>query len=290
MNEYFERYREYKINVEGKSTKYMTMVLITLKEVCNFFQIEDIDNFCKLTSKDISNWLISLAKNNISNSTRNTKLSYLKSFFDYLEFIERKEIDRYIKRIPNAKVPYRVKNYPNSLDMDRLIENTKSQRTKAMIVVIRNTGVRFSELIQITCKDIENGYANIIGKGNKERTIYFNLNTQRVCKRYINSRRKKIVERTGVDTDLLFINKFGKVVSEVAFCEELKKSAMNSGITWYKEMTPHKLRHGFASEQIKENGADLATIRDALGHTNIATTNRYLHTEENLVKQMMTKE
>ena len=192
-------------------------------------------------------------------------------------------------------MPRRETKYLDGDTARDLLAFTRDIRVKTGMAIIFATGVRFCELVQITCTDIENGYANIIGKGNKERQIYFPLWVQEIARQFMESKRAEIVERNGKQNDdTLMLNDNGNVLirrnfegSMKSWARKFNESPLHYGeIDWWEHFSPHKLRHSFGTEQLR-NGNDIATVRDELGHSSIATTNNYSHSSQDRVKMAM---
>lgn len=279
----------YKIDIEGKNQSSIDSYMRILRDFCVDMEIETYEDLINIKAQDIKNWLINLANKNNIETTRNNKLSVVKQIFLFLENEKKENIDVNIRNIKYAKTPYKESKYVDNDLAFELIAETSNQRTKSAIILIIKTGVRFKELMQINCSDIERGYAKIIGKGNKERTIWFNADVTKICTDFIKGKRKKIIEKTGVETDLLLISDNGKPMTRQSFSKSLKNLARRIGLYWYDEISPHKLRHGCISSALKE-GVPINVVRDMAGHSNIMTTNRYAHTQEEQVKMAMLRD
>ena len=279
-------FKIYKVNVEGRSESSVNLYLSHIKEFCKDMNITNYEEFINVKAQIIKDWLVSQAQKGNEPTTRNNKLSAIKQIYSYLELEKEIDVDRRIDKIPNAKTSTKEVKYADKDIANQLIKCTKNQRTKAAISIIECTGVRFSELLQITRKDIERGYATIVGKGNKERTIWFNDDCIKICNKYINGKWKKIIDDTKVNTDLLFISNNGKILTKQSFSTTLKTCSRRIGLYWADEMSPHKLRHGFITEKLND-GVPIQIVRDAVGHSNISTTNKYSHSKDDAVKQVM---
>lgn len=285
----FNDFCTYKIDIEGKNQSSIDSYMRILRDFCIDMEIETYEDLINIKAQDIKNWLINLANKNNIETTRNNKLSVVKQIFLFLENEKKENIDVNIRNIKYAKTPYKESKYVDNDLAFELIAETSNQRTKSAIILIIKTGVRFKELMQINCSDIERGYAKIIGKGNKERTIWFNADVTKICTDFIKGKRKKIIEKTGVETDLLLISDNGKPMTRQSFSKSLKNLARRIGLYWYDEISPHKLRHGCISSALKE-GVPINVVRDMAGHSNIMTTNRYAHTQEEQVKMAMLRD
>jgi site-specific recombinase XerD len=286
MNDLFKRFIAYKTNVEGKSENSINQYIYRLTEFFNQFEINTVDKSISTTVDTVKQWLILLANKNNSPSTRNAKLTAVKEFYKFLKENEKINIDTDILTLKFAKVPKREAKFMDEETAVEFIESIGNLRTQACAVITFTTGLRYCELRDITVDDIKNGYANVIGKGNKERTVYFSAWCLKLVNKYINKKRKHIIERTGVKTNRLILSDEGNIMNDGHYNDSLKHYAEKCGIDWYSVLSSHKLRHSFATDKAVK-GYDMATIRDALGHTNIATTNRYVHSQKERIKNMM---
>ena len=286
IDKLLEEFKTYKIDVEGKAEDSINLYIKNIKKFCEDMNIKDYEALISTKAQTIKDWLSILAEKENTAITRNNKLSAIKQIFCFLEDEKEVAIDRKISKIKYAKTMQKETKYMDEIQMEELLTITTNQRTKAAIAIINNTGVRFAELIQITCTDIERGFAVIIGKGNKERTIFFSHSTIAICKNFINGKRRHIVEKYNLDTDLLFLSDYGNIMKAQNFINSLKFYAQKMGIYWSSEMSPHKLRHSCITKALND-GVPIQVVRDMVGHTNIQTTNRYSHSKEDEINRAM---
>lgn len=295
LEQVFKSYRDYKTKIEGKSKNSIDQYLYRIQSFLDYNNIKTKEDLLKMNSQNVKNWLSDLADKGNKERSRNTKLTAIKEIYKFLKDEFKDQIDEDILRIPFAKVPKREAKYLDGDTARDLLAFTRDIRVKTGMAIIFATGVRFCELIQITCTDIENGYANIIGKGNKERQIYFPLWVQEIARQFMESKRAEIVERNGKQNDdTLMLNDNGNVLirrnfegSMKSWARKFNESPLHYGeIDWWEHFSPHKLRHSFGTEQLR-NGNDIATVRDELGHSSIATTNNYSHSSQDRVKMAM---
>ncbi|EKN69675.1 site-specific tyrosine recombinase XerD [Neobacillus bataviensis LMG 21833] len=160
-------------------------------------------------------------------------------------------------------------------------------RDKAMLELLYATGIRVSELIGL---DIENihltmGFVRCMGKGNKERIIPIGRTAAEAIKHYLENGRPHFVTMKHHD-DALFLNHQGHRLTRQGFWKILKKLAKEAGIE--KELTPHTLRHSFATHLL-ENGADLRAVQEMLGHADISTTQIYTNVTKTRLKDVYSK-
>lgn len=289
IDKLLEEFKAYKIDVEGKAKDSIDLYIKNIKKFCEDMNIKDYETLISTKAQTIKDWLSILAERENSAVTRNNKLSAIKQIFCFLEDEKDVAVDRKINKIKYAKTKQKETKYLDEKQMEELLAITTNQRTKSAIAILNNTGVRFSELIQITCTDIERGFATIIGKGNKERTVFFTHQTIAICKNFINGKRRHIVEKYNLDTDLLFLSDYGNVMKAPNFINSLKYYAERMGIYWSNEMSPHKLRHSCITKALND-GVPIQVVRDMVGHTNMQTTNRYSHSKDDEIRKAMLRE
>lgn len=286
----FERFKSYKLNIENISERSLEQYEKILTGLLTFLgkSINDEDFIINLTATEIKEYIENLARLGKEPSTRNKTLATIKSFYKYLYNEENIEVDTRIFFIKKAKKPYKEPLWLQEDEIKELLNSIKCPRTKSMVEMLYYTGMRFSEIINITIEDFMNGKAIITGKGNKQRTIYFGNEELIECvSNYVLTKRQDIIKRTGKNTDLLFINNNGNKMVAQNFISTLKKCAKRvEGLNRYKEMSPHKLRHSFITNALL-NGESISVVRDAVGHSNIATTNNYAHSTRKSVENLM---
>ena len=289
IDKLLEEFKTYKVDVEGKAEDSINLYIKNIKKFCEDMNIKDYETLISTKSQTIKDWLSILAEKENSAVTRNNKLSAIKQIFCFLEDEKDVVVDRKINKIKYAKTKQKETKYLDEKQMEELLAITTNQRTKSAIAILNNTGVRFSELIQITCTDIERGFAIIVGKGNKERTVFFTHQTIAICRNFINGKRRHIVEKYNLDTDLLFLSDYGNVMKASNFINSLKYYAERMGIYWSNEMSPHKLRHSCITKALND-GVPIQVVRDMVGHTNMQTTNRYSHSKDDEIRKAMLRE
>ena len=289
IDKLLEEFKTYKVDVEGKAEDSINLYIKNIKKFCEDMNIKDYETLISTKSQTIKDWLSILAEKENSAVTRNNKLSAIKQIFCFLEDEKDVVVDRKINKIKYAKTKQKETKYLDEKQMEELLAITTNQRTKSAIAILNNTGVRFSELIQITCTDIERGFAIIVGKGNKERTVFFTHQTIAICRNFINGKRRHIVEKYNLDTDLLFLSDHGNIMKASNFINSLKYYAERMGIYWSDEMSPHKLRHSCITKALND-GVPIQVVRDMVGHTNMQTTNRYSHSKDDEIRKAMLRE
>lgn len=169
-----------------------------------------------------------------------------------------------------------------SLLLDINPNNAFEYRNKAMLELMYSSGLRVSELINLSLNDIDlnENIVKVFGKGSKERIVPVGDYATEALDKYIHEYRNSMLK--GYLTDALFLNNHGKVMTRQGFFKILKKIAKEKGIK--KEFSPHTLRHSFATHML-EYGADLRSIQELLGHANMSTTSIYTHVRSDLLRE-----
>lgn len=285
-----ENFKKYKINIENISLKSIEQYEKSLMQMFEYLG-KDINNdkdILGITSNDVKNYIEHLAISGKEPTTRNKSLAVIKSFYKYMYSEENIEIDNKIFLIKRAKNKHREPLWLEQDEVNNYIKSIRCPRTKAMVEMLCYTGMRYSELINITLDDFFNGKAIITGKGNKERQVYFGNNElQCMVYDYILTKRRKIIKRTNKKTDLLFINNNGNKMIAQNFIKTLKDSAKD--LDRGNEMSPHKLRHSFITNALL-NGEPISVVRDAVGHSSISVTNNYAHSTKKSIEKLMNQD
>lgn len=234
--------------------------------------------FLMVNNKILSEYGHYLSKFHLGMNSIFRNLVAIKMFHRFLliEGFTKNDITRFIE------FPRLRKKLPQALnleELDRLLatENFKGllgKRNQAIIELLYATGMRVTELINLKRNDVNLNHQLLkcTGKGNKERWIPFTDRALHTLKDYIQLGRPKLVKK--IDTNLLFLNSQGQPISRQGVFYLIKNYAKKSGIK--KNVTPHTLRHTLATHLI-ENGADLRTVQEMLGHSDISTTQIYTH-------------
>ena len=237
----------------------------------------------------IEEFLAHLYDRKLKASSQARHLSSLKAFFRYAmleEIINHDPVDKIQgpkleRKLPEVLSVDEVNQLMDSIDLS-LANGT---RNRALLETMYSCGLRVSELcdLQISNLHLEIELIKVRGKGNKERWVPISQLAINHLHNYINHSR-----RTGkiVDEDIVFLNNRGKRLSRQSVFLILKKYAENAGIT--KNISPHTLRHSFATHLLK-GGADLKAIQDMLGHESITTTEIYAHIDQDFLRKTIMK-
>lgn len=239
-------------------------------------------NVKNIKEKDIESFLKYQIDLNDKTTTIAHKLTTIKNFHRYLlrEKIVVKDVALLIKR------PKLRKSLPKTLSvkeveylLDIKLNTPYDYRNKAMLELIYGTGIRVSELVNITVNDIDftNCIIRLVGKGNKERIIPLGEYSMYYLNLYI-EQRFSLLKRE--NSEALFLNNHGKKMTRQGFFKILKNILREKGLN--ENISPHTLRHSFATHLLN-CGADLRSIQEMLGHSNISTTRIYTHKSDERV-------
>ena len=217
-------------------------------------------------------------------------ISALKSYFNYLIF------EGHIQKSPMSDIesPKLEKKLPEVLTETEIIKLIESfdlndnfgQRNRTIIEVLYGTGIRVSELINMKLSNIlfKENIIKILGKGNKERFVPLGNIASNEINKYLKIRNRNIIDSKF--SDILFLNRYGRGLTRSMIFKIISDSFKK--ITLDKKISPHTLRHSFATHLLK-NGADLRTIQLILGHESITTTEIYTHLDINDLDDVLKK-
>jgi integrase/recombinase XerD len=241
----------------------------------NFASDRKIDS---LNTSDIREFLIFLREKGLSGASIARCLSSIKSFFKYLCLD--KQLENNPAEILNTPKSYR--NLPNVLssqDIDNLLNCPDKKsflglRNKAMLEILYATGLRVSELVNLKVSelDLEVGCIRTMGKGSKERMVPIGSMAKKAVNNYLLNSRPALMK--GQNAEEIFVTKRGGCMTRQGFWKLLKRYAIQSNIQ--ASVSPHILRHAFATHLL-ERGADLRSVQQMLGHSDISTTQIYTH-------------
>lgn len=251
-------------------------------------EVEQLDSLRKVERIHILNHLRHLKETTKTSRTVARHISSIRSFHQFL--IRERVVDN--DPTVHLEMPQMDKKLPNILSIEEVdalmqapaLDKANGMRDQAMLELLYASGMRVSECINLDVEDVNltMGFVRCFGKGGKERIIPLGKSALKACKTYLENARHTLL-KPGEKTDALFINQRGKRLTRQGFWKLLKQHAQKAGIQ--KELTPHTLRHSFATHLI-ENGADLRAVQEMLGHADISTTQIYTHVSKTRLKDV----
>ena len=226
----------------------------------------------------IRSWIVILIEEGISNRTVNRKIASLKAFFKFLVKVQIIEsspllLHKKLKEPKKAQVPFSINEIENVLDQYYNHDDFESLRNYLIILLLYTTGIRRSELINLKEIDIdfENNTLKVLGKRNKERYVPLLNSVKEVLINYLEL---KSIRYPSYSNEYVFITKKGVKVYET-LVYRVVNSYFSKASSKLKK-SPHILRHSFATHLLNE-GADLNSVKDLLGHSSLASTQVYTH-------------
>jgi len=255
----------------------------------NEIDIFDLDEkfFIKINLRDLISFFSYLDNDREnSNITRARKTASVRSFFHYLH-----KIIKVIDEDPSSEltVPKGNKRQPVYMTLDESlalltqVDGRNSERNYAIITLFLNCGMRISELVSIDIDKIRGDILTVVGKGNKERTVYLNEACIAAIENYLPIRYK-------IDTNkkALFLSEQKTRITPRGVQHMLKSQLKKAGLDFTK-YTPHKLRHTAATLMYKYGDVDIRALQEILGHTSVATTEIYTHIDEDRLRKAVSK-
>ncbi len=269
----FLNYLKYQKNFSDHTIKNYD---IDIKAFYTFIKKQDIN------TESIRKYLKELYEKKYTNKTISRKVSALKSYFKYLES-ENIIKENPMSLISNPKIEKTLPNYLNYDDLEKLLnypdqDKKEGLRDALILEMLYSLGCRVSELANIKVKDIDINDRKILilGKGNKERYVFYGSKCETLLEKYL---KKEMHE-------YLLTNKHGNKLNERTIRKIVDDNARKAGLEVH--VTPHTLRHTYATHLLND-GADLKSVSDLLGHENLSTTQIYTHVSNERLREVYLK-
>lgn len=240
-------------------------------------------NVHKLNTSEIEDYIAVLSRNGLSESSISRKLSSIRNYYIFL--MNEKQLEN--SPAHNIQSPKSSRHIPDILTYDEIrhmIMTTRDERfgirDRAVLELMYACGLRVSEVrtIELNNIDFENGFLRVMGKREKERIVPITFKALKAIRHYIDTEPKR-----QKNTKSLFLSRNGNELSRMAIWNIVKKYAVKAGIE--KAVHPHTFRHSFATHLL-ERGADLRSVQEMLGHSNIMTTEIYTHISSKYLREV----
>ena len=253
----------------------------------------DADYIGTITTSEVFDFLSYLANDRTPNpdapvpdygieaSSRARKLSAIKSFYKYLT-MRTKQLEE--NPVADLEYPKLRKSLPKYLTLEQssallqAVSGPNEKRDYAILMIFLNCGIRRSELVGLNLTDVYEDRLRVVGKGNKERFVYFGSACRKAIDAYLPERNKKVL----TDNRALFGSRDGNRISVTAVHRLVKKALLQAGLD-ATQFSAHKLRHTAATMMLS-GGVDVKTVQEVLGHENLNTTQIYTHIESTELK------
>ena len=286
-----ENFLEVLASEKGLSKNTLYSYKIDLDQFINFIKKKNIKTR-EFKDKDIKEFISTFKNKGYEKSTVSRKISSLTHFFNFL--LDEKEIE--INPLSNFEIPKQKKKLPIILSnkhIDKILEFTRQDqsatgiRLYTMIEILYATGIRISELVEMKLSSIyeDKNFLLVSGKGNKERLVPISKNTRETLDKYLTIRSHFISKK--IKSIWLFPSKQSSVghITRQRFNQLLNELNLRADLG-IKNISPHKLRHAFATHLL-ENGMDLRSLQQILGHADISTTQIYTHVLKERLKEII---
>lgn len=241
---------------------------VTLSEVYEYLAFLSRDRVKNQRSHD--------TEYGISAASRARKIASIKSFYKYLTVKANLLEDNPVQDLDSPKLPKSLPRYLNLEESERLLASVDSrsrERDYCILCIFLNCGLRISEIVGLNVSDLRADHLRVVGKGSKERVVYLNDSTAAAINDYLLVRR----QIDAVDKAALFLSNRRTRISREAVHSMVKKSLLRAGLDASK-YSAHKLRHTAATLML-QNGVDVRTLQELLGHEHLNTTQIYTHVD-----------
>ncbi len=231
-------------------------------------------------------YLASLKEEDYARRTIARRMAALRSFFRFL-CREETLAENPFTAVRSPKLEKRLPSFLDPGEMTCLLElpakDVRGRRDAAILELLYATGMRVSELAGLSLRDVDlaEGYALVYGKGSKERVVPVGRKANNAVNLYLELSRPKLYAKAKVQHDSLFVNKDGGPLTDRSIRRLVDKYVEQAAIA--KKVSPHTIRHTFATHLLN-NGADLRSVQELLGHVNLSTTQLYTHVTKERVK------
>lgn len=281
-----DEFINYLVEVKGASKNTVLSYQRDLHKLVTFLNEQGITTADNISETSLNSYILHMEKQGLASSTVSRNIASMKAFMLYLLKAQKIHTDP-TDRIKPPKVDKKLPGILTIEQVTKLLEGPdlsckKGMRDKAMLELLYATGIRVSELITLKVQDINYKSSFVICRSEqKERMIPFGSIAKKALSDYMNKARNEIIGE--VQTEYLFTNRLGQPMSRQGFWKLIKKYALDVGIK--EELTPRILRHSFAAHLIA-GGADLKSVQEMLGHSDISTTQVYLGSANKKVRDV----
>lgn len=278
----YTRYLKLERNYSPNTLAAYQNDLSWLLSLCEQQEMNPLD----MQLEDLQHFAVQLHEHQIGPTSQARILSGIRSFYKYLllsgeieqdptELLESPHLG---ERLPEVLSTDEIDQIQKSIDLSK----PEGQRNKTIIEVLFSCGLRVSELVNLKLSNLylEEGFVRVMGKGSKERLVPISSKAVRELQYWFGDRNLMKIQQG--EEDYVFLNRRGKHLTRTMILIMLKRQAVAAGIT--KTISPHTLRHSFATELLK-GGADLRAIQAMLGHESIGTTELYMHIDTTTLRE-----
>ncbi len=276
---------EYLTYLEVERGLSKNTVLAYENDILGFFDyFKNIADPNEIKRIHFSEYTVYLAQNGLLSSSVTRKIASIKGFFRFLA--ANKEIKSNPSlSVSSPKIPKKLPKVISYEEIEKLLKNRLTIKEKAVFELLYATGLRVSELVNLTVKnvDFKTGLIRTTGKGSKDRIVPMGKKAKEALSRYMKERNLLLKAKmgSGAESDYIFLNDKSEKISRQWVYNFIKKQ----GETINKTISPHTIRHSFATHLL-ENGADLRAVQELLGHRSVVTTQLYTHISKKRLREV----
>ena len=292
MFDYLALFEQYLLVELGLADNTRAAYLRDLRLLQKALGLQDSEGLLGVSRRQLLAYLSQLKQSGRSASTIARRLASIKAFYRFLT------AERYLRRDPAevleaAQKGLHLPKFLSVQDVDKLLEQPNlgtldGYRDKTMLETLYATGMRVSELVSVSLRnvDLKMQYLIVMGKGSKERMLPLGRTALKYLERYISVVRPQLLHGKPEEVQELFVTSWGGPMTRQRVNELIEGYAKDAGIT--KRVTPHMLRHSFATHLLN-NGTDLRVVQELLGHADISTTQIYTHMDMERLREVYDK-
>lgn len=287
---YIEQFSDYLKNTKKKAANTVEAYERDVKEFTSFVAARGIADVTDVKNTEVVAYLLELKNAGKSAATVNRKLASVRSFYRFL--LEKGKIDEDpTNNIKSPRIPRKKLQYLTIEEIDKLLsapgDSLRGKRDRAILELLYATGIRVTELIEANVEDINlrMGFITCAGEQSKARIIPMGRPARAAMEEYIYDVRDKLL-RDNKDDKALFLNYYGQRITRQGLWKILKAYGESAGLE--HKLTPNIIRNSFAVHMI-QNGADLKSLQELLGHEDVTATQIYLTVTENRIKDVYDK-
>lgn len=289
LKKYIDSYLEYLEKELGYTIDTIKSYEVDLCQYQMFLKLKQID-FKSIDKEKVRIYLKYLDGLNLSNKSIARKMSTLRGFYDFLMDVQLIDFNIF-KSISNPKIEKKLPDFLNYEEINNLLESVDittplGLRNRVILELIYASGIRLFEcsFLKVNDIDLSSKTIKVFGKGKKQRIVYFGQYAEKYLKMYLSDARDKLLN--GKESEFLFINRYGNRLHEQGIENVLKEQVKK--ISLKHKISIHTLRHTFATHLLN-NGADIKTVQELLGHSSLATTEIYTHITSERIKEVYNK-
>ena len=276
---------EYLTYLEVERGLSKNTVLAYENDILGFFDyFKNIEDPNEIKRIHFSEYTVHLAQNGLLSSSITRKIASIKGFFRFLS--ANKEIKSNPSlSVTSPKIPKKLPKVISYEEIEKLLKNRLTTKEKAVFELLYATGLRVSELVNLTVKnvDFKSNLIKTTGKGSKDRIVPMGKKAKEALNNYMKERELILKAKmgSGAESDYIFLNDKSEQISRQWVYNFIKKQ----GETINKTISPHTIRHSFATHLL-ENGADLRAVQELLGHRSVVTTQLYTHISKKRLREV----